>query len=204
MLLAVVLAMLTEPKIGFKPDPDHKMADPILLFIGYVLMVGLLQPLLPALLLLMVTTGQGGGWQRLTHVLSAPAFMSFSSLTYDIYLLHALVRCSLITEDVHSVLCVTRPARPEPAMSHSAWRPGLQGSVVHLWFHKSRPPVCDPMHAGDLLHLVYPAAVTLVQPVQPAVLPGRDRWGASADYRRCKASQQALGLGYQWPRQQKP
>jgi peptidoglycan/LPS O-acetylase OafA/YrhL len=121
VLLALVLAAMPEPKIGLNPDPAHKLGDPVMLFAGYVLMVGLLQPLLPALLLLMVTTGQGGGWQRLTRVLSAPAFLSFASITYDIYLLHVLVRCP-----------------PYHTNVLSAWNTGLWASTLkHLLFSGS-------------------------------------------------------------------
>jgi peptidoglycan/LPS O-acetylase OafA/YrhL len=108
-LLAVVLAASAEQKIGYRPDPASIMAHPAALFAGFVLLAGLLQAAAPALVLAMAitTARQGvGPWAHAARFLSAPAFLGFADITYDIYLLHPLVCCLLPLSCLHACMCV--------------------------------------------------------------------------------------------------
>lgn len=91
LLLAVVLYGAAEPKASFQHDPASKLANPALLFAAFVLMVGLFQPLLAALVVLMLTTRQDAGWTTSARLLSQPVFQRLAALSYDVYLLHPFV-----------------------------------------------------------------------------------------------------------------
>lgn len=93
----MVLYGAAEPKGAFQHDPSSMLANPGLLFAAFVLMVGLFQPLLAALVVLLLTTRQSGGWAASARFLSRPAFQSLAGLSYDIYLLHPLVSFSLLS-----------------------------------------------------------------------------------------------------------
>lgn len=130
-LLLLVLGMAAEPKTGFEPDAGHSMSQPATLFIGVVLLSGLLQPLLPALVVLMATTAQlGSAWAHAASSLSRPPFLSFADITYDIYLLHPLVRLA-----------------PCPMNTvHAACMPVLQSSSLHLLESTTGPSVTPDDH----------------------------------------------------------
>ena len=103
----LVLGMAAEPKIGFEPDATHRMSEPAALVVGVVLLTGLVQPLLPALTIVMATTAQAGSaWAAAASFLSQPPLLAFADITYDMYLLHPLVRLSSCPDTLyHGCLC---------------------------------------------------------------------------------------------------
>ena len=77
---------------GPVPDPDHAAANPIVLALGFVLFTGLLQPLLPCMILLLTCNGRIEGFLNpLARFLSARWLLNIESKSFDIYLLHPIV-----------------------------------------------------------------------------------------------------------------
>lgn len=89
MLALLVAACLTVGRIGPAQDPGHTLANPAAFTYGFVIMQGLLNPLLAALNL-MLTTTQQGGW--LAKFLSSRLMGWLAPITYEMYLIHPLVR----------------------------------------------------------------------------------------------------------------
>ena len=77
---------------GPEPDPHHAAANPIVLALGFVVFTGLLQPLLPCMILLLTCSGRIEGFMNpLASFLSARWLSSVASKSFDIYLLHPIV-----------------------------------------------------------------------------------------------------------------
>ena len=88
LLAASLLAGCAQNKVGLMPDPQHMLADPLLLGFSFTFVAGFLSPLLPALLLALTTTGE---WGALARGLSGRSLTWLAGVSYDIYLLHPLV-----------------------------------------------------------------------------------------------------------------
>lgn len=82
-------------KIGYEHDPKHPLADPVMFCIVGTFMIGLLSPLGTALVLVLTTSGQAGLPKKLAKVLSSRPLAKLADLSYDIYLVHPLVRLFL-------------------------------------------------------------------------------------------------------------
>ena len=88
-LAALLVSGCAQNKVGMEADPNHMMADPLLLGVSFTLVAGFLSPLFPALLLVLTTTGE---WGTLACGSLGRSLTWLSGLSYDIYLLHPLVR----------------------------------------------------------------------------------------------------------------
>ncbi|KAK9907461.1 hypothetical protein WJX75_004077 [Coccomyxa subellipsoidea] len=78
-------------KVGPQLDPTHLMANPMNCAFAYILIAGVLSPLLPALTLLLVTSKGVGTPSAVTNLFSLPVFKWFADITYDIFIIHPLV-----------------------------------------------------------------------------------------------------------------
>ncbi|KAK9907547.1 hypothetical protein WJX75_005734 [Coccomyxa subellipsoidea] len=78
-------------KVGPHSDPTHLLANPINCAFAYVVITGVLSPLLPALTLLLITSKGVGTPSAVTRLFSAPVFKWLADITYNIYLIHPLV-----------------------------------------------------------------------------------------------------------------
>ncbi|CAL8465636.1 g5172 [Coccomyxa elongata] len=71
--------------------PEHVLTNPAMAAFAYICIVGVTYPLLSAMTLVLTTTQQPGNSSFLAKALSNRAFVWLADITYDIYLLHALV-----------------------------------------------------------------------------------------------------------------
>ncbi|CAL8465660.1 g5196 [Coccomyxa elongata] len=80
-------------KIGPNKDPAHPLSDSVRHAFAYIIIQGVLSPLLPATTLMLTTTQRpaAGVSALLAKFLSSAAFKWLADITYDIYLTHALV-----------------------------------------------------------------------------------------------------------------
>ncbi|BDA51508.1 hypothetical protein COCOBI_19-0630 [Coccomyxa sp. Obi] len=80
-------------KVGPHKDLAHPLSNPVRLTFAYIIIQGVLSPLLPATTLLLTTTQQPAAAASaiLAKVLGSTAFKWLADITYDIYLTHALV-----------------------------------------------------------------------------------------------------------------
>lgn len=101
-LLALIIADCRTNSYGPAPDPEHPGANLVTLAVGFVLVSGLLQPLLPCLVLLLACAKLPGPSALLGRVLSWGLFRWVSDLSYDVYLLHPIV--------IFAVWCVLPPS----------------------------------------------------------------------------------------------
>lgn len=81
-----------QQKIGLEHDPAHPTADPVILGGAIILQMGLISPLFTVFSLLLTTSGQTGLSKRLADALSNQLLARVADLSYDMYLLHPLVR----------------------------------------------------------------------------------------------------------------
>lgn len=91
LLSALIIADCCTNSYGPKPDPNHPAANPAVLAVGFVFVTGLLQPLLPALILLLACAGLGGPYGVLAKALSIRPLKWVADVSYDVYLLHPLL-----------------------------------------------------------------------------------------------------------------
>lgn len=91
LLSALITADCRTNSYGPKPNPDHPAANPAILAIGFVFHTGLLQPLLPASILVLACAGVGRPSAVLAKLLSAGVLRWVADISFDVYLLHPLV-----------------------------------------------------------------------------------------------------------------
>ncbi len=91
LLSALITADCCTNSYGSKPNPDHPAANPAILAIGFVFHTGLLQPLLPASILVLACAGLGGPSAVLAKLLSSGVLRWVADISFDVYLLHPLV-----------------------------------------------------------------------------------------------------------------
>ena len=60
-MLAFTAYTLSFPRFGLRPDPAHYLAQPFPTFVGFVVVAGLVQPMLAAAAILVATVGSKGG-----------------------------------------------------------------------------------------------------------------------------------------------
>ena len=89
-------------RIGPVPDPEHPLADPIIFFAAFTLGQGFFLPLLPALTLLLTTMQLPGPLALLTRLLSHGILARLADVSYEMYLLHPVVR-SIFQRPEHEV-----------------------------------------------------------------------------------------------------
>jgi peptidoglycan/LPS O-acetylase OafA/YrhL len=94
MLAGLLLGGCAQNKVGLVPEPQHTLADPWVLGFAFTFIAGFLSPLLPALLLALSTTHEQ---EALACGLSSRTLTWLGGISYDIYLLHPLVRVYLTT-----------------------------------------------------------------------------------------------------------
>ena len=102
-LLALMVADYRTNSYGPTPDPKHPGANPATLAVGFVLVTGLLQPLVPCLAILLACAKLPDGPSALLgRALSWRGFRWVAGLSYDVYLLHPIV--------ILAVWCVLPPS----------------------------------------------------------------------------------------------
>ena len=101
-LLALVIADCRSNSYGATPDASHPAANPAVLAVAFVLVTGLLQPMVPCLMLLLACAKLPGVSALLGSFLSMAAFQWVADLSYDVYLLHPIV--------ILAVWCVLPPS----------------------------------------------------------------------------------------------
>ena len=122
-IFVVINAGSAKPKIGYQPDPLHPMADPAALFAAFVVLVGLVQPSLPALILLLTTTSQSGPAGAAAAFLSRPIFQKLAGISYDLYLLHPLVCMRILPHPLTPNLNTLHPPEPPGLAAESCGAP---------------------------------------------------------------------------------
>ena len=91
LLSALITADCRTNSYGPKPNPDHPAANPAILAIGFVFHTGLLQPLLPASVLVLACAGVGRTSAVIAKFLSTDVLRWVADISFDVYLLHPLV-----------------------------------------------------------------------------------------------------------------
>lgn len=91
VLFALISADCCVNSYGPTPDPNHPAANPAVLAAGFVFATGLLQPLLPASILMLACAGLSGLSSVLEKLLSWKELRRVADLSYDVYLLHPLI-----------------------------------------------------------------------------------------------------------------
>ena len=95
-LVWITIADLRTNVYGPMSDPGHPAAKAWVLAIGFVFFTGLLQPLLPCIIVVLVCNKYSKGYVRiLARGLSAAWLSRISEVTFDIYLLHPIVIMAL-------------------------------------------------------------------------------------------------------------
>lgn len=121
-----------QPKLGLVPDPAHPLADPGLLGFAVIFQVGFISPMVTALALVLTTTGQAGLPKLLADALSSQPLLQLADISYDIYLVHPLVRISFLKPPTLSYLLVYEEAS-------SRHRKGLDGLGINSDIVKRGP-----------------------------------------------------------------
>jgi peptidoglycan/LPS O-acetylase OafA/YrhL len=92
LLLAVCVGgSLAVGRIGPTPDSGHALAQPAAFAFAFVIVQGLLSPLLAALTLVLTSTQKAGAAGLAARLLSSRAFTWLAPITYEIYLIHPMV-----------------------------------------------------------------------------------------------------------------
>lgn len=77
---------------GPTPNAEHPAANPYVLATGFVIFTGLLQPLLPCILVILVCKYQSGGLAGIVaHALSRAWFSHLAHVSFNVYLLHPII-----------------------------------------------------------------------------------------------------------------
>ena len=132
LLLALIIADCRTNSYGPQPDPSHPAANAGVLALGFVLVTGLLQPLLPFLAVLLSCARLPGlHWAVLHGVLTCAPLRWVADVSYDVYLLHPIVIMAVWT-----VLPPSQWFDPKQALPFA----GVTGLVVALslataWLH---------------------------------------------------------------------
>lgn len=92
VLALCALGACTVDRIGPAQDPKHPLASPIIFFAAFTLLQGFFLPLLPALTLLLTTAQLPGPPAVLARLLSHAVCARLASTSYEMYLVHSLVR----------------------------------------------------------------------------------------------------------------
>ena len=79
-------------KVGAAHEPDHPLSDRVLFSFAFTFVVGVFCPLVPTCLLALVCSGQPGLSRLLARLLSSRALSALADVSYEVYLLHPLVR----------------------------------------------------------------------------------------------------------------
>ena len=91
-LLWLIIIDLRISTYGATPNPHHPAANPMVLALAFVVFTGLMQPLLPCLILLLTCNGQVKGFMNpVASLLSAKWLSRLANMSFDIYLLHPIV-----------------------------------------------------------------------------------------------------------------
>lgn len=137
VLAALVVADCRTNSYGPDPDPDHPAANPAVLAVGFVLVTGLLQPLLPFCLLLLSCAGLSGAPRVLSGALSVRVLKWVADVSYDVYLLHPMVIMGLWSVLPPSAWFTPDSVLPFWAVTCLVMALSIVAAVLHMKFVSS-------------------------------------------------------------------
>ena len=132
-LLALLTVNCCTNSYGAQPDPSHPAANPAVLAVGFVFIDGLLQPMLPFLLILLACAQLPGPSAALRKVLTCTPLKRVADVSYDVYLLHPIVILCVWSVLPPSVWFDPAGAWPFLGVAALVLALSLGAAVLHGW-----------------------------------------------------------------------